>query len=32
MKNISFVTNASINTKDHLELLMKSLRYNLDGK
>jgi GT2 family glycosyltransferase len=32
MKNISFVTNASVNTRDHLELLMKSLRNNLDRK
>lgn len=32
MKNISFVTNTSVNTRDHVELLMKSLRDNLDGK
>lgn len=32
MKNISFVTNTSINTRDHVELLMKSLKDNLDGK
>lgn len=32
MKNISFVTNCSVNTKDHVQLLMKSLRDNLDNK
>lgn len=32
MKSISFVTNTSVNTRDHVELLMKSLRDNLDGK
>lgn len=32
MKNISFVTNTSVNTRDHVELLMKSLHDNLDGK
>lgn len=32
MKNISFVTNTSVNTRDHIELLMKSLYDNLDGK
>jgi GT2 family glycosyltransferase len=32
MKNISFVTNTSVNTRDHVELLMKSLKDNLDGK
>jgi GT2 family glycosyltransferase len=32
MKNISFVTNISVNTRDHVELLMKSLKDNLDGK
>lgn len=32
MKNISFVTNTAVNTRDHVELLMKSLRDNLDGK
>ena len=32
MKSISFVTNTSVNTRDHVELLMKSLHDNLDGK
>ena len=32
MKSISFVTNTSVNTRDHVELLMKSLHNNLDGK
>lgn len=32
MKNISFVTNCSKNTRQHLELLLKSLRDNLDNK
>lgn len=32
MKNISFVTNTSVNTRDHVELLIKSLHNNLDGK
>jgi len=32
MKNISFVTNTSVNTRDYVELLMKSLKNNLDGK
>ena len=32
MKNISFVINTSVNTRDHVELLMKSLKDNLDGK
>ena len=32
MKNISFVTNTSVNTRDHVELLIKSLKDNLDGK
>lgn len=32
MKQISFVTNVSVNTRDHVELLMKSLISNLDGK
>lgn len=32
MKNISFVTNTSVNTRDHVELLMKSLHDNLDNK
>lgn len=32
MKSISFVINTSVNTRDHVELLMKSLRENLDGK
>jgi GT2 family glycosyltransferase len=32
MKNISFIINTSVNTRDHIELLMKSLRDNLDEK
>lgn len=32
MKNISFVTNCSKNTRPHVELLLKSLRDNLDNK
>jgi GT2 family glycosyltransferase len=32
MKNISFVTNCSVNTRDHLELLLRSLHDNLDDK
>ena len=32
MKNISFVINASINTRDHIELLIESLRVNLNNK
>jgi len=32
MKNISFVTNCSVNTRDHVELLLKSLRENLHNK
>jgi hypothetical protein len=32
MKNISFVINCSVNTRDHVELLMKSLETNLDNK
>lgn len=32
MKNISFVTNCSKNTRQHLELLLRSLRDNLDGQ
>lgn len=32
MKSISFVTNTSVNTRDHVELLMKSLHDNLDCK
>jgi GT2 family glycosyltransferase len=32
MKNISFVTNCSVNTRDHVELLLKSLKTNLDNK
>ena len=32
MKQISFVTNTSVNTRDHAELLLRSLRDNLDGK
>lgn len=32
MKSISFIINTSVNTRDHVELLMKSLRNNLDGK
>jgi GT2 family glycosyltransferase len=32
MKPISFVTNTSVNTRDHVELLIKSLQNNLDGK
>ena len=32
MKNISFVTNTSFDTRDHVELLIKSLHENLDNK
>lgn len=32
MKSISFVINTSVNTRDHVELLIKSLKDNLDGK
>ena len=32
MKNISFVINVSINTRDHIELLIESLRVNLHNK
>ena len=32
MKNISFITNTSVNTRAHVELLMKSLKHNLDNK
>jgi hypothetical protein len=32
MQKISFVTNSSVNTLDHLKLLLKSLRDNLDSK
>jgi GT2 family glycosyltransferase len=32
MKQISFVINTSVNTRDHVELLLKSLKHNLVGK
>jgi hypothetical protein len=32
MKQISFLINCSKNTRDHLELLIRSLHTNLDGK
>ena len=32
MQKISFVTNSSVNTLDHLKLLLRSLKENLDGK
>jgi len=32
MKQISFLINCSKNTRDHLELLLRSLHANLDGK
>jgi GT2 family glycosyltransferase len=32
MQPISFVTNTSVNTRDHVQLLIKSLQDNLDGK
>jgi GT2 family glycosyltransferase len=31
-KKISFVTNASVNTLDHIKLLLESLKSNLDNK
>ena len=32
MKQISFLINTSVNTRDHVELLIKSLQTNLKGK
>jgi GT2 family glycosyltransferase len=32
MKNISFIINTSVNTLDHVKLLLKSLKENLYGK
>jgi len=32
MKQISFVTNCSVNTLDHVKLLIRSLKENLSGK
>lgn len=32
MKQISFLINCSVNTRDHMELLIKSLKENLVGK
>jgi GT2 family glycosyltransferase len=32
MKQISFVINTSVNTRDHIELLIRSLKENLSGK
>lgn len=32
MKQISFVINTSVNTRDHVELLLKSLKLNLSSK
>jgi glycosyltransferase involved in cell wall biosynthesis len=32
MKQISFVTNSSVNTLDHLKLLLRSLKENLDSQ
>jgi len=32
MKQISFLVNTSVNTLDHVKLLLKSLRENLNGK
>lgn len=32
MKNISFIINTSVNTLDHIKLLLRSLKENLNGK